>query len=293
MTSSRRRLLLVDGTGAAYRAFYAIMNLSTKAGVPTNAVFGFIKMLKQMEQAWSPTHRCVVFDGGLPAERMAALETYKAQREEMPESLRGQLLLINEYLTAAGIAWTLMGDQEADDVIATLVAKAAGSGAEVLVATSDKDLYQLVDDHVSIVPLTKAGERMGPAEVLAKTGVAAPQTVEWLALIGDSVDNIPGVPGVGPKTASKLLQEFGSLDGLWAGLATIKSDRLREVLASSRSMVERNLGLMRLRRDLPCEPDWLAYEAREPDPARVLPFFDKMEFNGLARELRERSSQLF
>ena len=293
MTSPRRKLLLVDGTGAAYRAFFAIMNLTTKAGMPTNAVFGFIKMLKQMEQAWAPTHLCVVFDGGLPAERMALLESYKAQREEMPESLRGQLGLINEYLACAGIASIRIEGEEADDILATLVEKAAGSGAEVLVATSDKDLYQLVNEHVSIVPLTKAGEKMGPAAVEAKTGVTPMLTVEWLALIGDTADNIPGVPGIGPKTATKLLQDFGSLEGLWAGLDRVSSERIRELLRTHRPAVERNLGLMRLRKDLTCEPDWVAYEVGKKDPGPLLAFYDRMEFNGLARDLREQASRLF
>jgi DNA polymerase-1 len=293
MTSPRRKLLLVDGHAAAYRAFYAIANLSTRAGMPTNAVFGFIKMVKQLEQAWAPTHRCVVFDGGLAAERMALLETYKANREEMPESLSNQLGLINEYLSCAGIAAMTFDDQEADDVLATLVEKSAASGAEVLIATGDKDFFQLVDDRVSIVPLVKEGERMGPAGVHAKTGVTPVQTVEWLALIGDTADNIPGVPGVGPKTATKLLQEFGNLDALWAALDTVKSERIREALRANRGAVDRNLRMVRLRRDLPCELDWAACEFRPVDPGRLLPFLDRMEFNGMARELREAASRLF
>jgi DNA polymerase-1 len=186
-----------------------------------------------------------------------------------------------------------MDDQEADDVLATLVEKTAGSGAEVLIATGDKDMFQLVDDRVSIVPLTKDGQRLGPSEVLAKTGVTPGQTVEWLALTGDSADNIPGVPGVGPKTAAKLIKQFGSLASLWSGLDQVDSERIRELLRAHRDAVERNLRMMRLRKDLPCAPDWTAYEVRPADPGKLLPFLDRMEFNGMARELREQASRLF
>ena len=277
----------------AYRAFFAIAGLSTKAGTPTNAIFGFIKMLRQLEQAWKPTHWCVVFDGGLPKERMEVLESYKAHREEMPGDLRSQLEPINEYLGTADIASIRMDGEEADDILATYAVGARREGAEVLIATGDKDLFQLVGDGVSIVSLTKGGERMGPGEVAAKTGVPPGRIVEWLALVGDTADNIPGVPGVGPKTAAKLLAQFPSLDALWAGIEHVASDRLRANLLEHKASVDRNLRLVRLRADMPLALEWDAWAVRESDPNKLVPYLDRMEFHNMARDLRDHASRLF
>jgi DNA polymerase-1 len=290
---SDKTLLLVDGTAMAYRAFYAIANLSTKAGQPSNAVFGFIKLLRQLEQTWAPTHWVVAFDGGLPEARVALLGSYKAQRKEMPDDLRGQLDLINEYVERARVPAVRLEGEEADDVMATYATWGREAGARVLLATSDKDMFQLVGDRVSIVSLTKAGEKMGPAEVQAKTGVSPERVVEWQALIGDSSDNIPGVPGVGPKTAAKLLGQFGDVETLWAGLDQVTPDKLRDSLRGARDVVARNLRMMKLREDLPCAKDWDALRVRRPDYDRLAPFLEKMEFDSMLNDLRDQASRLF
>jgi len=281
-------LLLVDGTAVAYRAYYAISELSTQAGKPTNAVFGFIKMLQQLEQLWKPTHWAVVFDGGMPEERLARLPTYKAQREPMPDPLRAQFVDMERYLERARICSLRMDRQEADDVMATLAAAASGV---VLMATSDKDLFQLIGERVFMISPSKAGVKMGAAEVQEKTGVRPEKIVEWLALTGDTVDNIPGVPGVGPKTAAKLLAQFGSLEQLWAKLDEVPSLKLREALAAHRADVTRNVELVTLRRDLPVPVTIDAMAVRRIDPARLVPFFEEMEFDSLARPLREQLSE--
>ncbi|MFH0952970.1 MAG: 5'-3' exonuclease H3TH domain-containing protein [Verrucomicrobiota bacterium] len=284
-------LLLIDGTGVAYRAFYAIKELSTKSGRPTNAVFGFIKMLRQLEQLWKPTHWAVVFDGGVPEERLARLATYKAQRAPMPDPLREQFAPIEDYLARSGVPSIRMLGQEADDVMATIVEQSGPRSVEVLMASSDKDLFQLVGERVVMVAPSKAGEKMGPAEVFAKTGVWPAMIVEWLALTGDNVDNIPGVSGVGPKTAAELLARFGSLDNLWKDLGSIAKPKLREALEAHRAEVLRNVELIRLRRDLPVGMDWEAARVRPPDAARLLPFLREMEFGSLARALEEEKDQ--
>jgi len=284
---STKTLLLVDGNAVAYRAFYAIRELSTHDGRPTNAVFGFIKMLNQLQEVYKPTHRAVVFDGGLPEERMEKLPTYKAQREPMPDLLSEQFDVIEEFLDLAGIVSIRVEGQEADDVIATLVRLASSEGADVLMATSDKDLFQLIDDHVWMVPPSKLGARLDSDGVIEKTGVTPEKIVEWLALIGDSVDNIPGVPGVGPKTAAKLLNQFGSIEGIWEGLEQVSSPKLKEKLAEHRGTVERNLGLVKLRMDLPLELDWNSFRVRQPVPSRLIPFYDHLEFNSFAAGMRE------
>ncbi len=283
-------LLLVDGHAVAYRAFYAIAELSTKDGRPTNAVYGFIRMLHQLQQVWKPTHCAVVFDGGLPKERLEKLETYKAQRTPMPDPLRSQFQPIEDFLTRSRIPSLRLEGQEADDVIATLAARGGAERPEVLMASGDKDLFQLIDDRVAMVSPSKVGAKIGPAEVYEKTGVRPPLIVEWLALTGDDVDNIPGVPGVGPKTAAKLLAQFGSLEELWRRTTEIAQPKLREAIEAHRAEVGRNLELVRLRRDLAVDLDWDAMKIREPDPSRLLPFYRDMEFTSLAKGMEEKQA---
>ena len=277
-------LLLVDGTAVAYRAFYAIRELSTSDGRPTNALFGFIRMLDQLKNIWKPSHWAVVFDGGLPVERTTVLESYKAQREPMPDALAGQLQAIDEYLELAGISWILVKGQEADDVMATMTRRGLEKGADVMIATSDKDMYQLVDARVSIIPPSKAGSRMGPQEVQAKTGVEPAKIPEWLALVGDSVDNIPGVPGVGPKTAAQILDQYGSLEGVWAHLPQVGTERLRAALGAHADIVRRNVALVSLRSDVDCPFDWDAFRVRPVERERLAPFFKRYELRSLGTQ---------
>ena len=271
------RLLLVDGTAVAYRSFYAIQNLSTSDGRATNALFGFIRTLQQQRRMWEPTHMAVVFDGGLPVERTTRLESYKAQREEMPSDLVVQMDAIEEYLQCADMPAVRMEGEEADDVMATLAMRAVEAGMEVLLASSDKDMLQIVSDEVNVVEPLKAGRRMGPDEVRGKLGVEPRQVADWLALVGDAVDNIPGVPGVGPKTAARLLQAYGSIDGIWRHLAEIRPERIRERLAENRDAVERNLEVVRLRTDLKIPISVNSLKVREEDQSRTAPFYEKYE----------------
>jgi DNA polymerase I len=280
-------LLLVDGTNVAYRGFYAIATLSTKSGRPTNALFGFIKMFHQLQQLWSPSHWAVAFDGGLPEERLTALATYKAQRKPMPDALREQFPAIEEFLARSNVPSIRLEAQEADDVIATLADRSCAAGMDVLIASSDKDLCQLVGDRVFVVAPSKAGAKMGPAEVVEKMGVAPGRIVDWLALTGDNVDNIPGVPGVGPKTATRLIEQFGSLEQLLANTGRIESERIRGAIEASRDAIARNQELVRLRRDLPVAMALNEMKVRKPDAARLVAFYDEMEFRSLAEGLRK------
>ena len=282
---STKTLLLLDGAALAYRAFYAIQNLSTQAGQPTNAVFGFIRMTRQLAARWHPTHWAVVFDAGLPATRMTLLPSYKQQREKMPDALRSQFPLIEEFLQRSHIAMFRIAGQEADDAMASLAVHAQAEQAETLLATNDKDLFQIVTDHVAIVAPTAAGGKMGPAEVHEKIGVPPEHVVELLALTGDNVDNIPGVPGIGPKTAAKLIAEFGSLAGLWAHLEGVVGQKTRAMLAEHRGAVERNVQLIRLRTDLVERVNWDEMRVQPPDAEALRDFFKGLELHSLAREL--------
>src|SRR5271156_3580187 len=221
----RRRLLIVDGHAFAYRAFFAIRSLSAPDGAATNAIYGFIRMLGRMQPKVRPSHLAVVWDGGLAAERMTLLPEYKAQRPEMPRDLEKQLDQIVAYLHAAGIVSVLQDSCEADDIIAALTRQAVAHGLEVVIASSDKDFMQLVSPEVHLLnPQDKTDTLWGAEEVRAKTGVEPTQIVDWLSLTGDAVDNIPGVTGVGPKTATELLRQFGSIDSLYSRLEEVRSD---------------------------------------------------------------------
>jgi DNA polymerase-1 len=313
------RLLIVDGHAYAYRAFHAIRNLRGPEGRPTNAIYGFVKMLEKLRVALAPAGLMVVWDGGLSAERMAALPEYKTQRPEMPEDLRPQLDEMVSYLAAAGVA-SFCGDGiEADDYIACLARRAADAGWNVVIASSDKDFMQLVtsgtgdkgqgtDDasgpggscHSSLVtrhsgsiglwnPNDKTETVWTREQVRAKAGVEPEQVADWLALMGDAVDNIPGVPGVGPKTAAELLQQFGSVSALFARLAEVKSEKLRAALRDAADAVRRNLRLVQLH-EVPCEfvPEQLAVKPANREQLRGL--FRRWGFKGMIESLDRQVS---
>ena len=287
-----RRLLIVDGHAYAYRAFHAIHALCSPTGEPTNAIYGFIKMLAKMRATLNPSHLLVVWDGGLSAERLAALPEYKAQRPAMPADLSAQMDELQAYLEAAGVK-SLCGDGvEADDHIACVARLAARNGLNVVIASSDKDFMQLVTPRIGLLNPNDKTEAVWTAEqVRSKTGVDPLQVVDWLALIGDSVDNIPGVAGVGPKTAAELLNQFGSVAELYANLASVKSDRLRNTLQQSKETVKRNVNLVRLPETMPFETDLdeLADVNANPDALREL--FRRWGFRSMLAELESAQSR--
>ena len=284
------RLLIVDGHAYAYRAFYAIRGLRSPVGAPTNAIYGFVKMLAKMRAAIKPTHLVVVWDGGLSAERTAVLPEYKAQRPEMPDDLRPQLDEIVGYLKAAGVASFCRDGVEADDYIACLARRAADSGMAAVIASSDKDFMQLVSARVGLLnPGDKSETVWTDGQVRAKAGVEPAQIVDWLSLTGDSVDNIPGVPGVGPKTAADLLKQFGSIEELFRRLDEVKSERVRSALRGAADAVRRNLGLVRLRDDLPCDFSPADLAEKPADTGRLRELFAGWGFKGMLAALEAES----
>lgn len=285
-----KSVLIVDGTAVAYRAFYAVRGLSTRDGTPTNALFGFIRMIRQLEAQWGPDRLVVTFDGGSPAHRLAKCPDYKAQRSPMPDELRTQLPLINEFLDTAGIPMILIDAQEADDVMATLAVRATTAGTLVRLATSDKDLMQLVSERVRIVPPTKTDTELDPAGVEAKTGVRPSQIVDWLALIGDVADNIPGVMGVGPKTATKLLVQYGSLEAALAQIEEITPPGLRDKMRAGRETARLNVELMTLDGAVPDVPEWKDIPPPAPDLAGLKAFYEKYELHRFVTELNRQPS---
>ncbi len=290
------RLLIVDGHAYAYRAFHAIRELSGPSGQPVNAIYGFVKMLQKMRLALAPSHLIVVWDGGLDAGRLAAHPEYKSHRPEMPEGLRPQLDELVHYLSAVGIAGYRGDGIEADDYIACLARRTAAAGHEVVIASSDKDFMQLVTPQIGLFnPNDKTGAVWSRDQVVAKTGVEPDQVVDWLALIGDAVDNIPGVPGVGPKTATELLKQFGSAAALLARLDEVKSEKMRSALRGSAEIVRRNLELVRLC-EVPCDYSLESLLAKPADQDQLRGLFQRWGFKGMLAELEaepmERQAEL-
>jgi DNA polymerase I len=285
------RLLIIDGHSYAYRAFHAIRELHSPAGQPTNAIYGFIKMLAKLRAAVAPTHLMVVWDGGLSAKRMAALPEYKAQRPEMPEKLRPQIDEINDYLEAAGIASFCRDGIEADDAIACLAWRAETMKWMTVIASADKDFMQLVSPHVGLLnPHDKAEAVWTDEQVRNKAGVEPSQIVDWLSLTGDSVDNIPGVPGVGPKTAADLLRQFGSIEKLYDRLGEVKSEKLRLALINAREAVRRNRELVRLH-EVDCGFSAEAMTVRAPDTVRLRELYSRWGFKTLLAALLESAAR--
>jgi DNA polymerase-1 len=276
--AEERVLLLVDGYALIYRAFFAFPAMSGPGGEPTNALFGAIRMLRTLRDTWGATHWVVVFDGGLPAE-------YKAQRPSMPDALRSQVDLIEEFLELSRVAAVRMQGQEADDVLATLAVKGRQDAGSVLVATGDKDLFQVVDEVIRVVPVAGKGAAMGPEDVVAKTGVRPGQVVDWLALVGDTADNIAGVPGIGPKTAAALLTAHGSIEGVYAALEEVRSARTRTALQEHADTVERNRRMVRLNLSLAVEPDWTGWEVSRAPAEGLLAFYRRHGLKAFAQEM--------
>jgi len=243
-----------------------------------------------MREALQPAAVGVVWDGGLSAERLAAHPEYKMQRPEMPEDLRPQLDEIVEYLGAAGVASMLPDQVEADDYIGCLARKAATAGWNVVIASSDKDFMQLVSPEVGLWnPNDKEPVVWSREQVAAKVGVEPEQVVDWLALMGDAVDNVHGVPGVGKKTATDLLKQFGSVAGLYGRLAEVKSDKLRAALMEAEELVKKNIRLVQLH-EVPCqfEPEKLAIKLADKGRLRVL--FQRWGFKGMIESLDRECS---
>jgi len=281
------RLLIIDGHAYAYRAFFAIRNLRSPSGQAANAIYGFIRMLAKMREAIAPTHLMVVWDGGLSAQRTALLPGYKAQRPEMPDELRPQFDEIRQYVAAAGLVDFCGEGVEADDYIACLARRAAAAGWDVVIASADKDFMQLVSERVGLLnPNDKSGTVWRREQVYAKAGVQPEQIADWLALMGDAVDNIPGVEGIGPKTAAGLLGQFGSIEALYARLAELKPGKVADALRASAARVQQNLELVKLH-EVSCDfvPEKL--KPQPPDQERLQDLLRRWGFKGMLGELME------
>ena len=277
---SKGRVLLVDGHHLAYRTFFALKGLTTSRGEPVQAVYGFAKSLLKALKEDGYKSVFVVFDAKAPSFRHEAYEAYKAGRAPTPEDFPRQLALIKELVDLLGFTRLEVPGYEADDVLATLAKKAEKEGYEVRILTADRDLYQLVSDRVAV--LHPEGHLITPEWLWEKYGLRPEQWVDFRALVGDPSDNLPGVKGIGEKTALKLLKEWGSLESLLKNLDRVKPENVREKIKAHLEDLRLSLELSRVRADLPLEVD-LA-QGREPDREGLRAFLERLEFGSLLHE---------
>jgi 5'-3' exonuclease len=293
------RLLLIDGHYYVYRSFFAIPNLSNSRGEPTNAIFGFTKTLRLMIKHLQPDLGAVFWDEGMPERRVKLQPAYKETRKEMPLPMVPQLEFIQEKLTALlGFKNISLPNTEADDLMGCYaMAACKRKGMEVVLATNDKDLYQLIGRCVKVYTTAKADlaspkdafTLLGETEATAKWEVPPKMIGDVLALSGDSVDNIPGVAGLGRKTASALIRQFGGLDQLLANADKVKSDKMRVKLIAAREQILQNRKMVELdcHMELPVPIDELPIK---PDYPTLIKELERCEFKSLLQEVKDEAA---
>src|SRR3954470_8536964 len=282
-SEGRHRLFLIDGYSNIFRAFYAIRNLSNSRGEPTNAVYGFVTMLRKLLREEKPDLVGVALDVGKTF-RSEKYEEYMANRRPMPENLASQLPWIRRVLEAYRIPILELAGYEADDVLGSLSCRAAEAGYDVVLVSADKDLMQLVESRVSLYH-TGRNKLYGPQDVTEDFGVPPEKVVDVLALMGDSIDNIPGVPGIGEKGAKSLIQEYGSLDELLARAGEITRKAYREGLLANEAQarLSKELTTIHTNVEISFDPEALHHDPPDTDALRKL--FTELEFFSLAEEL--------
>jgi len=280
------KIFLIDGSALAYRSFFAFIRnpLITSKGENTSATFGFATTLIKIIEEEKPDYLAVIFDSPKPTFRHRIFPEYKATRQKMPDEMRDQLPRIRELLDALRVPTIEIPGYEADDVIGTMAVKGAGKGATSYIVTGDKDFMQLVGERILIYNLRAGGkglEILDERDVIKKFGVPPSRVIDILALMGDKSDNIPGVPGVGEKTALELIKRFGSLEGVYANLDKIEREKLRRVLAENKKQAFLSRELVTIKKDLPLELELTRLKRKEPDRNRVISLFLELEFSSL------------
>ena len=282
-----RHVVLVDASGFIFRAFHAIKILNSPNGTPVNAVYGFITMLMKLLDDMQPDHIAIIFDSARKTFRNDLDPNYKANRGDPPDELVPQFPLVREATRAFNFDCIELNGFEADDLIATYTKEALEAGADVTIVSSDKDLMQLVSDQVSMFDSIK-NRRIGPAQVLEKFGVPPEKVVDVQSLAGDSTDNVPGVPGIGVKTAAQLIQEYGDLDTLLARASEIKQNKRRESLIEHADKARLSRELVRLRSDVPLAIPLAQLERRRPNMELLASFLNEQGFKTILARIQSR-----
>ncbi len=282
-------LLIIDGMSQAYRAYFATPPLSTSQGIPTNAVYVFVTMLKRVLQKYPPEYIAVALDSSAPTLRHAQYEAYKATRKKMPPDLAEQIPYIRKFCDAMHIPVLAIPGYEADDIIATLSTKAVEKGLHPLIVTLDKDLYQLVDTTL-ILNTSKDDMLVDRDKVKELFGVPPEQITDLLGLMGDSSDNVPGAPGIGPKTALELITRFGSLEAAVDRAGEVKAAKQRASLQENREQILLSKRLVTVDRDVPLDINWDDFVMREPDRMALMPLLKELEFTALIKDYVQEDS---
>lgn len=281
--AKNKPLILVDGSSYLYRAFHAMPQFTNSRGEPTGAAYGIVNMLRKLLAEYDPAHIAVVFDAKGETFRDAIYADYKANRPPMPEELSAQIEPIHAIVRATGLPLLMIEGVEADDVIATLAVRAAKDGMDTLICTGDKDMAQVVDDRINLID-TMSDTYYDRQAVVEKFGVPPERINDYLALIGDTVDNIPGVPKVGPKTAAKWLQQYGSLDEIIVHADDI-GGKVGENLRASLKQLSLARELTTIKRDVPLDKAPKELKREQPDETRLRELYTRMEFSTLLAEL--------
>ncbi|MFO0388760.1 MAG: DNA polymerase I [Alphaproteobacteria bacterium] len=284
-------LYLIDGSGFIFRAYFAIKrDMTNPKGVPVKAVYGFLTMIQKLMDGNGCGYAAVIFDAGRKTFRNDIYPAYKANRPPAPDDLVPQFALVREAAEALNLPSIELTDYEADDIIATYAMQAKAKGMEVVIVSSDKDLMQLIQPHICLYDAMKEKDICEP-EVLEKFGVSPDKVLDVLSLMGDSSDNVPGVPGIGPKTAAELINQFGDLETLLARAGEIKQDKRRETLVQNADKARLSKQLITLKHDVPNLPPLESLVIREPDPAKLMAFMQEHGFKSLANRLQENNAK--
>jgi DNA polymerase-1 len=286
----KKRLFLIDGHSLLYRAYYAIRHLSNSKGFPTNAIFGFLSMMKKLQEKETPSHLGIVFDSKGPTIRHDAFQEYKANRKPMPEDLAVQIPVLKKILEAMHIPIVEYEKYEADDVLGSLAKKASAKNMHAVLVSTDKDLYQLVDESTTLYNPSKE-IHFDKQAVEEQFGVHPSQVVDVLALWGDSSDNVPGVPGVGEKTAKALVRQFRTLENMLDNMNQISKPPMRKKIEENLDQLKLSRQLVTIERNLNVEFDLEEFSISEPSYPDLIPLLQELEFSGMLSEYLDRQDK--
>ncbi|NIO49038.1 MAG: DNA polymerase I [Candidatus Aminicenantes bacterium] len=284
---AQKKLYLIDGNSLLYRSYYAIQRLSTSKGFPTNAVFGFISMLKKLMEKERPHYLGIVFDAKGPTVRHKAFKDYKAHRKPMPEDLVVQIPVIKKILGAFNIPFFEQENYEADDVLGSLAHQASSRNIQSIIVTTDKDIFQLVDKSTIVYNPVKE-IALDEKKVKEHFGVSPSQVADVLALWGDPSDNIPGVPGIGEKTSKDLINQFGSLEKLLKNLDLIEKTRIQEKIKQNLNQLKLSQQLVTIEKGLHVKFNLEDFSVSEPNYKELIPIFQELEFSSLLAEYMKK-----